>query len=150
VKRPEILSEGAARFGAQCVVLAIDARRANSGWEVYVNGGRVPTGIDAVEWAVRGVKLGAGEILLTSMDADGTLQGFDLELTCTVAEAVSVPVIASGGAGTISHFAEVLTEGQADAALAASLFHDGKLRITNLKNELNRQNIPVRLSVAES
>lgn len=150
VKRPEILSEGAARFGAQCVVLAIDARRANSGWEVYVNGGRVPTGIDAVEWAVRGVKLGAGEILLTSMDADGTLQGFDLELTCSVAEAVSVPVIASGGAGTISHFAEVLTEGQADAALAASLFHDGKLRITDLKNELNRQNIPVRLSVAES
>jgi imidazole glycerol-phosphate synthase subunit HisF len=150
VKRPEILSEGAARFGAQCVVLAIDARRANSGWEVYVNGGRVPTGIDAVEWAVRGVKLGAGEILLTSMDADGTLQGFDLELTCTVAEAVSVPVIASGGAGAISHFAAVLTEGQADAALAASLFHDGKLRITDLKNELNRQNIPVRLSVAES
>lgn len=150
VKRPEILSEGAGRFGAQCVVLAIDARRTNSGWEVYVNGGRVPTGIDAVEWAARGVKLGAGEILLTSMDADGTLQGFDLELTCTVAEAVSVPVIASGGAGTISHFAEVLTEGKADAALAASLFHDGKLRITDLKNELNRQNIPVRLSVAES
>ena len=150
VKRPEILSEGAGRFGAQCVVLAIDARRTNSGWEVYVNGGRVPTGIDAVEWAARGVKLGAGEILLTSMDADGTLQGFDLELTCTVAEAVSVPVIASGGAGTISHFAEVLTEGKADAALAASLFHDGKLRITDLKKELNRQNIPVRLSVAES
>jgi cyclase len=150
VKRPEILSEGAGRFGAQCVVLAIDARRTNSGWEVYVNGGRVPTGIDAVEWAARGVKLGAGEILLTSMDADGTLQGFDMELTCTVAEAVSVPVIASGGAGTISHFAEVLTEGKADAALAASLFHDGKLRITDLKNELNRQNIPVRLSAAES
>ena len=150
VKRPELLSEGAGRFGAQCVVLAIDARRADSGWEVYVNGGRVPSGIDAVEWAVRGVRLGAGEILLTSMDADGTLAGFDLELTRSIAEAVPVPVIASGGAGTVSHFAEVLTEGKADAALAASLFHDGKLRITDLKNELHQQNIPVRLSVVES
>ena len=150
VKRPELLSEGAGRFGAQCVVLAIDARRSNSGWEVYVNGGRVPTGIDAVEWAVRGVKLGAGEILLTSMDADGTLAGFDLELTRTIAEAVPVPVIASGGAGTVSHFAEVLTEGKADAALAASLFHDGKLKIEDLKNELNQQNIPVRLTLVES
>ncbi|HEX5941015.1 MAG TPA: imidazole glycerol phosphate synthase subunit HisF, partial [Anaerolineales bacterium] len=107
VKRPELLSEGAGRFGAQCIVLAIDARRANAGWEVYVNGGRMPTGIDAVEWAVRGVKLGAGEILLTSMDADGTLAGFDLELTRSIAEAVPVPVIASGGAGTVLHFAEV-------------------------------------------
>ena len=150
VKRPELLSEGAARFGAQCVVLAIDARRANFGWEVYVNGGRVPAGIDAVEWAVRGVKLGAGEILLTSMDADGTLAGFDLELTRTIAEAVPVPVIASGGAGKVSHFAEVLTEGKADAALAASLFHDGKLKIADLKNELDQQKIPVRLTLVES
>ena len=150
VKRPELLSEGAARFGAQCVVLAIDARRTDSHWEVYVNGGRVPTGLDAVEWASRGVDLGAGEILLTSMDADGTLAGFDLDLTRTVAEAVSVPVIASGGAGTVAHFAEVLTRGKADAALAASLFHDGKLNVTEVKRELQRQNIPVRMPVMES
>lgn len=149
VKRPELLSEGAARFGAQCIVLAIDARRAGSAWEVFVNGGRAPTGIDAVEWAVRGVELGAGEILLTSMDADGTLAGFDLDLTRTVAESVSVPVIASGGAGTVSHFAAVLTQGKADAALAASLFHDGKLKVAELKQELQRQNIPVRITTAE-
>ena len=149
VKRPELLSEGGARFGAQCIVLAIDARRSGSTWEVYVNGGRVPTGINVVEWAVRGVELGAGEILLTSMDADGTLAGFDIHLTRTVAEAVSVPVIASGGAGSISHFAEVLTEGKADAALAASLFHDGKLKIAELKQELERQSIPVRPSALE-
>ena len=146
VKRPELLSEGAERFGAQCIVLAIDARRGDSGWEVYVHGGRVGTGMDAVEWAVRGVELGAGEILLTSMDADGTLAGFDLELTRTIAKAVPVPVIASGGAGTISHFAEVLTEGNADAALAASLFHDGRLKIGDLKRELQLQDIPVRIS----
>ena len=145
VQRPRLLSEGAARFGAQCIVLAIDARRKESGWQVYVDGGRVPTGIDAVEWALRGVELGAGEILLTSMDADGTLAGYDLELTCTVAEAVSVPVIASGGAGTPSHFAEVLTEGKADAALAASLFHDGRLKIPDLKKELQKWNVPVRI-----
>ena len=149
VKRPELLSEGAARFGAQCVVLAIDARRAETGWEVYVNGGRVPTGINAIEWAIRGVELGAGEILLTSMDADGTLAGFDLALTRTIAEAVSVPVIASGGAGTVSHFAEVLTQGKADAALAASLFHDGKLNVAELKQELQKQNIPVRITSLE-
>jgi cyclase len=149
VKRPELLSEGAARFGAQCVVLAIDARRAGDHWEVYVNGGRVPTGIDAVAWAVRGVQLGAGEILLTSMDADGTLAGFDLALTRTIAEAVSVPVIASGGAGTVSHFAEVLTQGKADAALAASLFHDGKLNVSELKQELQKQKIPVRITNTE-
>jgi cyclase len=145
VKRPELLSEGAARFGAQCIVLAIDARRKGSSWEVYVNGGRAPTGIDAIEWAVRGVKLGAGEILLTSMDSDGTLAGYDIKLTRTIAEAVSVPVIASGGAGTTSHFAEVLTDGKADAALAASLFHDGKLLIPDLKRELQTLNVPVRL-----
>ena len=146
VKRPELLSEGASRFGAQCIVLAIDARRNESSWEVFVNGGRVPTGIDAIEWAVRGVKLGAGEILLTSMDADGTLAGYDIELTRKIAEAVSVPVIASGGAGTPSHFAEVLTDGKADAALAASLFHDGKLRIPELKQNLQSLNVPVRFS----
>ena len=146
VKRPELLSEGAARFGAQCIVLAIDARRTESSWQVYVNGGRVPTGIDAVEWALRGVELGAGEILLTSMDADGTLAGYDLKLTRTIAEAVSVPVIASGGAGTPSHFAEVLMEGKADAALAASLFHNGKLKIPDLKRDLQKWNVPVRIT----
>jgi cyclase len=141
---PELLSEGASRFGAQCIILSIDARKRDSAWEVYVNGGRIPTGIDAVEWAARGVELGAGEILLTSMDADGTLAGYNIELTRTIAEAVSVPVIASGGAGTPAHFAEVLTEGKADAALAASLFHDGKLRIADLKKELQRSGVPVR------
>jgi cyclase len=145
VKNPELLAEGASRFGAQCIVLAIDARRRDHHWEVYVNGGRVPTGIEAVQWAVRGVELGAGEILLTSMDADGTLAGYDIALTRTIAEAVSVPVIASGGAGIPAHFAEVLTEGKADAALAASLFHDGKLRIRELKNQLRSQNIPIRV-----
>ena len=144
VKNPELLSEGAIRFGAQCIILAIDARRRDSGWEVYVNGGRIPTGIDAVEWAARGVELGAGEILLTSMDADGTLAGYDIELTRTIAEAVSVPLIASGGAGAPSHFAEVLTVGMADAALAASLFHHGKLRIAELKMELQSIGVPVR------
>ena len=145
VKKPELLSEGAARFGAQCIVLAIDARRSASSWEVYVNGGRVPAGIDAVEWAVRGVGLGAGEILLTSMDADGTLAGYNIDLTRAIAEVVSVPVIASGGAGTPSHFAQVLTKGKADAALAASLFHDGKLKIAELKKELQGWGVPVRL-----
>lgn len=145
VKRPELLSEGASRFGAQCIVLAIDARSNSSSWEVYVNGGRIPTGIDAIEWAMRGVELGAGEILLTSMDADGTLAGYDVELTRIIADAVTVPVIASGGAGTPAHFASVLTEGRADAALAASLFHDGKLRIPELKKELQVLNVPVRL-----
>ena len=145
VQRPQLLSEGAARFGAQCIVLAIDARRKGSSWQVYVDGGRVPAGMDAVEWALRGVELGAGEILLTSMDADGTLAGYDVELTRKIAEAVSVPVIASGGAGTPSHFAEVLTEGKADAALAASLFHDGKLKIPDLKRDLQTWNVPVRI-----
>ena len=145
VKNPGLLTEGATRFGAQCIVLAIDARRREAGWEVYVHGGRIPTGIDALEWAVRGVESGAGEILITTMDADGTLAGFDIELTRAVAEAVSVPVIASGGAGTPSHFAQVFTEGKADAALAASLFHDGKLRIAELKKELHGIGVPVRI-----
>ena len=144
VQRPELLSEGAMRFGAQCIVLAIDARRNGSSWEVYVSGGRTPTGMDAVEWAARGVELGAGEILLTSMDADGMLAGYDLELTSIISRMVSVPVIASGGAGTAIHFAEVLTKGNADAALAASVFHDGKLRIPELKKELQGWGVPVR------
>lgn len=152
VRKPDLLAEGASRFGAQCIVLAIDALRDahTLRWEVYVNGGRVPTGIDAVEWAVRGVELGAGEILITSMDSDGTLAGYDLELTRTIAEAVSVPVIASGGAGSISHFVEVLTKGKADAALAASLFHDGKLKITELKRELQAKCVPVRIMESEA
>lgn len=147
VNDPKLLSEGAARFGAQCIVLAIDARRRAGalGWEVFVNGGRVPTGLDAVEWAARGVELGAGEILITSMDADGTLAGYDISLTRRIAEVVSVPIIASGGAGTPSHFATVLTDGKADAALAASLFHDGKLLIPDLKQELQMLNVPVRI-----
>jgi imidazole glycerol-phosphate synthase subunit HisF len=149
VRSPELLQAGADRFGSQCIVLAIDARRISSSaqphWEVYVNGGRTPTGLDAVEWAVRGVEAGAGEILLTSMDADGTLSGFDLELTRAVVDAVSVPVIASGGAGTPQHFADVLTAGGADAALAASLFHDGKMGIPDLKEYLEKTGVPVRI-----
>ncbi|MBC7251123.1 MAG: imidazole glycerol phosphate synthase subunit HisF, partial [Anaerolineae bacterium] len=132
VRNPSLLSEAAERFGSQCVIIAIDARRGAedpSHWQVYVNGGRTPTGLDAVEWAVRAVEMGAGEVLLTSMDADGTLAGYDLALTRTVAEAVPVPVIASGGAGSLEHFAQVLTQGKADAALAASLFHDRVLSI---------------------
>jgi len=145
VKRPQLLSEGASRFGTQCIVLAIDARKKDSSWEVYVSGGRTPTGIDAVEWATCCVEFGAGEILLTSMDADGTLAGYDLELTSIISNMVSVPVIASGGAGNMSHFADVLTIGNADAALAASLFHDGKLKIPELKKELQERGVAVRL-----
>ncbi len=145
VRRPPLLGEGAAQFGSQCIVLAIDARQNRpGGWEVYVDGGRTPTGLDAIEWAVRGVGLGAGEILLTSMDRDGTLAGYDLELTRRVAEAVNVPVIASGGAGQATDFARVLTEGRADAALAASLFHDGVLEIARLKSELKSLGLPIR------
>jgi len=149
VNNPDLLREGAERFGSQCIVLAIDARRVPSStgllkWEVFVSGGRKPTGIDAIEWAQKGVEAGAGEILLTSMDADGTLNGYDLELTRKIADLVSVPVIASGGAGKMEHFAQVLTEGRADAALAASLFHDGKMSIFELKNYLKQQNIPIR------
>ena len=149
VRSPNLLSEGAEQFGSQCIVLAIDARRVPGvepgRWEVYVDGGRTPTGIDAVDWAVRGVALGAGEILLTSMDRDGTQAGYDLELTSQVAGAVNVPVIASGGAGKIADFASVLTEGRADAALAASLFHDCLLEIAGLKAELSRMGLPMRI-----
>ena len=149
VRNPDLLRAGAERFGAQCIVLALDARRvsppdAPPRWEAVIGGGRTPTGLDAVAWAQRAVSLGAGEILLTSMDADGTLAGYDLALTRAVAQAVDVPVIASGGAGAPEHFAEVLTRGGADAALAASLFHDGKLRIPDLKTHLRGRGIPVR------
>jgi len=150
VRSPGLLSAGADRFGSQCVVLAIDARRSThpdepARWEVLIDGGRTSTGLDALEWAARGVALGAGEILLTSMDRDGTLAGYDLELTRAVAAAVSVPLIASGGAGKPEHFADVLTVGGADAALAASLFHDGRLEIHALKATLAAHGIPVRL-----
>ena len=147
VRDPELLTAGAERFGSQCVIIAIDARHVGHNpdrWEVYVNGGRTPTGLDALEWAVKAVALGAGEILLTSMDADGTLAGYDIPLTRAVAEAVPVPVIASGGAGTLAHFAEVLTEGKADAALAASLFHDRVFSIGEVKTHLAEQGIAVR------
>ncbi|WP_027892817.1 imidazole glycerol phosphate synthase subunit HisF [Calidithermus chliarophilus] len=149
VKHPELLRELSDHFGNQAVVLAIDARkRAGApGWEVYVAGGRTPTGLDAVEWAVRGAELGAGEILLTSMDKDGTKDGYDLELTRAVAQAVGVPVIASGGAGRMEHFADVLTAGQADAALAASVFHFGEIGVQGLKRYLQGRGVPVRLEV---
>lgn len=132
IMRPELISEAADKFGSQCVVVAIDAkRRPDGGWNIYKNGGRVDMGIDAVEWAMKADKLGAGEILLTSMDCDGTKNGYDLELTRTIAENVSIPVIASGGAGTKEHFYDALTEGKADAVLAASLFHYKELEISD-------------------
>ena len=144
--RPELIAEAADKFGRQCVVVAIDARRRpdGSGWNVYKHGGRLDTGLDALEWAVRADRLGAGEILLTSMDCDGTKAGYDMELTRQVSERVSVPVIASGGAGTEAHFYDVLTEGGADAALAASLFHYKELEIGCLKEYLARRGVPVR------
>jgi imidazole glycerol-phosphate synthase subunit HisF len=145
IREPEMLSAGAERFGTQCIVLAIDAcRRLGGGWEVYINGGRTPTGIDALEWAERGVALGAGEILLTSMDSDGTLSGYDIPLLSLVTSLVNVPVIASGGAGKLEHFAEALTKGKADAVLAASLFHDNHLTIPQVKRYLIDQGIPIR------
>lgn len=145
VKDPDLLSRIAGSFGSQAVVLAIDAKRDGRSWEVYLNGGRVPTGIDAVEWAVEGVKKGAGEILLTSMDADGTKDGFDCELTAAVSRAVPAPVIASGGAGSPEHFREVFSRGLADAALAASIFHFGEIAVPELKKSLKRKKIPVRI-----
>jgi len=147
VLNPDLLRAGAEQFGAQCIVLAIDAR-ANaampSGYEVFIHGGRTPTGKDVVEWAQQGVALGAGEILLTSMDRDGTQQGYDLVLNAAVSAAVSVPVIASGGAGTLEHFYEGLTRGAADAALAASIFHFGQLRIRGVKDYLQARGVVVR------
>ena len=145
VKAPTLISRAAERFGSQCVVLAIDARRRpEGGYEVVVTGGRTPTGKDAVEWAREGQRLGAGEILLTSMDADGTKAGFDLEMTRAVTEAVSIPVIASGGCGSLEHFAQVFRETGCDAALAASLFHFGELTVPQVKDYLRGQSIPVR------
>lgn len=145
VKNPQILSDAAKNFGSQCVVLAIDAKRVENRWLVFLNGGRVATELGAVEWAKKGVDLGAGEILLTSMNADGTKQGFEIELTRFVSEAVNVPVIASGGAGREEHFTEVFEQGKADAALAASIFHFREIEIPALKEFLRRQNIEVRI-----
>lgn len=145
VKDPTLISRAAERFGSQCIVLAIDARLRPEGWyEVVVAGGRTPTGMDAVEWAKKGQELGAGEILLTSMDADGTRAGFDLEMTRAITEAVSIPVIASGGCGGLEHFAEVFEQTGCDAALAASLFHFGELTVPQVKSYLKEQGIPTR------
>lgn len=147
INTPELISQAADKFGSQCVVVAIDARRRadGSGWNIYKNGGRIDTGIDALEWAVKVDRLGAGEILLTSMDGDGTKAGYDNELTAAVAERVSIPVIASGGAGTKEHFYDALTAGKADAVLAASLFHYKELEIMELKHYLMQRGISVRL-----
>ena len=144
--RPELISEAADKFGSQCVVVAIDAkRRKDGGWNIFKNGGRVDMGLDAVEWAMKAEKLGAGEILLTSMDCDGTKAGYDLELTRMISENVSIPVIASGGAGTKEHFYDTFNEGKADAALAASLFHFKELEIMDLKKYLREKGISVRI-----
>lgn len=147
IDNPQLIQEASDKFGSQCVVVAIDARRRadGSGWNIYKHGGRIDMGMDAVEWAVRAEQLGAGEILLTSMDCDGTKDGYDLELTRTVAEHVSIPVIASGGAGTEEHFYQALTEGKADAALAASLFHFKELEIMDLKRSLAARGVSVRI-----
>ena len=146
VKDPSILAEGAKLFGSQCMVLAVDAKRCGENkWEVYINGGRTPTGKDVVEWIQQAVRLGAGEILLTSMDADGTKNGYDIPLTRAVAEAVSVPVIASGGAGALEHFYDVLTLGKADAVLAASVFHYKEFTIRQVKEYLRSKGVEVRI-----
>ncbi len=146
INTPELISNAADKFGSQCVVVAIDAKRRadSSGWNVYKNGGRIDTGLDAVEWAIRAERMGAGEILLTSMDCDGTKAGYDLELTRTIADSVHIPVIASGGAGKEEHFYEALTEGRAEAALAASLFHYKELQILALKEYLAKRGVPIR------
>jgi cyclase len=145
VVTPEILSDAASNFGSQCVVLAIDAKQIGGVWKVFLNGGRVETELNAIDWAVKGVELGAGEILLTSMNADGTKQGFEIELTRAVSERVNVPVIASGGAGTLEHFTDVFKAGKADAALAASIFHFREIEIPALKKYLREHNVEVRL-----
>ncbi|QNM06252.1 imidazole glycerol phosphate synthase subunit HisF [Qiania dongpingensis] len=147
INNPSLISEAADKFGSQCVVVAIDAKRREdgSGWNIYKNGGRIDMGIDAVEWAMKANELGAGEILLTSMDCDGTKSGYDNTLTAMVAENVSIPVIASGGAGTMEHFYDALTVGKADAALAASLFHYKELEIRELKKYLSGRGLPIRL-----
>lgn len=147
IDRPELVAEAADKFGSQCVVVAIDAKKREdgSGWNIYKHGGRIDVGIDAIEWAKKVTELGAGEILLTSMDADGTKAGYDIELTRQISEAVDVPVIASGGAGTMEHFYDALTTGQADAALAASLFHYKELEICDVKKYLRSKGVSVRL-----
>ena len=145
VKNPQILSDASKNFGSQCIVLAIDAGIVENVWKVFLNGGRIETDVHAIEWAKRGVELGAGEILLTSMNADGTKNGFEIELTRMVSESVNVPVIASGGAGNLTHFVEVFREGKADAALAASIFHFREIEIPTLKRYLKEQNIEVRV-----
>ena len=146
VKDPELISAGAWSFGSQCIVVAMDPRRIDGKWVVHINGGRIPTDREAVAWAREVEERGAGEILLTSMDRDGTKSGYDIELTRAVSEAVSIPVIASGGAGKVEHFRKALTEGGADAALAASLFHFNELRVGDLKRTLHEQGVPMRLS----
>lgn len=145
IKNPILISEAAEKFGSQCVVCAIDAKRNDKGsWDVYLNGGRVNTGIDAIEWARKAEQLGAGEILLTSMDADGTKAGYDIQLTRQVSEGANIPVIASGGAGTMNHFVDAITNGKADAVLAASLFHFKEIEICDLKKYMKEQGISVR------
>ncbi len=148
IKNPQLIADAAKRYGSQCVVCAIDAKRKEdkSGWEVYLNGGRVNTGIDALWWAKEAERLGAGEILLTSMDADGTKAGYDIELTAAVSKAAGIPVIASGGAGTMEHFYDAFTKGLADAVLAASLFHFREIEIIDLKKYLHEKNISVRMN----
>lgn len=145
IKRPDLINEASYKFGSQCVVVAIDAKRSGKSWEIYINGGRIPMGIDAIEWAKEVERRGAGEILLTSMDCDGQKQGYDLELTKAVSESVGIPVIASGGAGALEHFKDAFTDGKADAVLAASLFHFGEIPIPKLKEYLRNENISVRL-----
>ncbi len=145
VKTPQILADAARNFGSQCIVLAIDVKRIENDWKVFLNGGRTATNLDVIAWAKLGVNLGAGEILLTSMNADGTRDGFEIELTRKVSEAVNVPVIASGGAGKVEHFTEVFGKGKADAALAASIFHFREIEIPTLKRYLRSQNIEVRI-----
>ena len=146
INNPQLIGDAAQKFGSQCVVVAIDAKKRadGSGWNIYKNGGRIDVGIDAVEWAKKAESLGAGEILLTSMDCDGTKAGYDIELTRTIAESVGIPVIASGGAGTLEHFYDAVTEGKADAALAASLFHYKELEISQVKDYLAEKGVPVR------
>lgn len=145
VRNPQLISEAAERYGSQCVVCAIDAKRNGASWEVYLNGGRIPTGINAVEWACEAEKRGAGEILLTSMDCDGQKTGYDCDLTCAVSEKVGIPVIASGGAGEKQHFLDAFEKGKADAVLAASLFHFNELSIPDLKQYLKENGVSVRL-----
>lgn len=145
VKNPKLISEGARAFGSQCIVVAIDAKRKGNSWEVYIHGGRTPTGIDAVWWAKRVQELGAGEILLTSMDRDGTKEGYDIELTKAISEAVEIPVIASGGAGNLEHLYEGIVYGKADAVLAASIFHFREYTVVEAKRFLKERGVPVRL-----